>query len=621
MKAVAAIGILMVLSSTAGGAGGRSSPATGGCCVAPDFNDECIHLFLSVDSRCLGICVDRQWTLLDRRCSMADFQAIAAEARRCGDESQAKREAYAKGECTRTEIIDSFERALRAAQNYIIAAPDGDPGLPAWVNFATEIERWLQARDKENIAMAAGTKGKKGSPTKERPVREAEFDPNEWEKGVARNKDGQPLSTPTNAHIYLRYHEDFRNHLRWNTFSKQVELVGGPMMKRVGSNADFDVLLTACEDWLHTKFGIKIRYADLKRRVSVLALNNPYNPLANYLESHSWDGKERIADFLIRRLGAKTTASDDTTDITEHLLRISQRWFVSAIARALDPGCQMDTVLVLEGLQGLRKTTVWRVLGGEFGCETELAIGDKDSKQLAATRWIIELAELDSIRKRKTSTVNAFLSSKQDFYRPPYKGAHESSPRMCVFVGTTNHEEWIADSTGDRRYWPVRVTKIDIPAIEEDRDQLWAEAVAVFKAGGRDQCAECAQSYRDKGEARCPTHRWWLDAGEQKVANQQTAERLEPSAWEEHILKWWLRLGEALSTRSVDPTCFSIADVAEYALKLPVDQWDRYRSQIGRCLNALGFIKFKRRPGGGGNPLPRYKPDAPLLKMKAESKS
>ena len=236
-------------------------------------------------------------------------------------------------------------------------------------------------------------------------------------------------------------------------------------------------------------------------------------------------------------------------------------------------------------------TSAFRALGGEYHCETEMPIGgNKDSKQLASTRWIVELAELDSFRGRETSTINAYLTQRIDYYRPPYAAEHQAFPRLCVFVGTTNKEEYIEDSTGDRRYWPVWVDRIDYRRIEESRDQLWAEAVFAYLGGGFDRCEACVTSYATGGEVRCADHRWWLDASEQGVASEHVAERAMPVVYEERILEWWLGLGKtAMSARAVDPEGFTFSDVAEHALKLVPKDWPRESRAIGMALRRLGF--------------------------------
>lgn len=477
------------------------------------------------------------------------------------------------------DVVKAYSEAVIAAQDYLIQIHDNAPEEVYWTNYINLTSTWLASREK----VSGGKNGSDGSNLSD--------DDENWKAKLFRDKKGAVLSTASNAYHYLQYHKDVRGFIRWNAFSKRVEVAGGALKKRITNGTSvpsIDMIVNAVEDWLQIEAEITVRYADLRRRVVDVAQKNAYNPLADYLDSLEWDRTPRIDNLLIEHLGAKTETVEGH-DITEHVRRVTRRWFISAVARALDPGCQVDTVLILEGVSGLRKSSFFRELGREFACETELAVaGNKDAKQLAASRWIIELAELDSLRGRDTSAVNAFLTMRKDFYRPPYGAEHVESLRMCIFVGTTNLEEYIVDPIGDRRYWPIYVTRVDIRVIEDLRDQLWAEAVALYKAGGKDECDECATSYFSGGEQRCVEHRWWLDAVEQKIADGRTAERQESHAWEGKIFDWWVGLGRVAVADRIDPNNFVMGDVLK-ALDIPTERWGTHQKSLGMTLKKMGF--------------------------------
>lgn len=212
--------------------------------------------------------------------------------------------------------------------------------------------------------------------------------------------------------------------------------------------------------------------------IEVLKTERSRDPLADWLKSlPKWDGTERIVgkfgDYF-------TLGEDESCELKSIYLK---RWMISAVRRALHPGTKVDTMLVLVGAQGLRKSTFANVLGRGFSCEQEIVPGDKDSLILLSKSWIVEMNELDATtRKKDQAALRAFLSRQTDEYRPPYGRVSEEHPRRCVFLGTTNDPQVIKEEDG-RRYWPVHVTGIDYEAIQRDRDQLWAEALHYHHLG------------------------------------------------------------------------------------------------------------------------------------------
>jgi predicted P-loop ATPase len=158
---------------------------------------------------------------------------------------------------------------------------------------------------------------------------------------------------------------------------------------------------------------------------------------------------------------------------------------IAAVARAMRPGCKVDDVLVLIGEQGVGKSTFFDVLAGEWFTDTPVNIGDKDGKLVMRKAWIVEWAELESMRRAKDQeAIKGFLSAKVDLFRKPYGRDVVEAPRHCVIVGTTNNREFLHDPSGNRRFWPLEVkNRIDVEWLRANRSQLWAEAVALFRSG------------------------------------------------------------------------------------------------------------------------------------------
>jgi putative DNA primase/helicase len=200
----------------------------------------------------------------------------------------------------------------------------------------------------------------------------------------------------------------------------------------------------------------------------------PSHPVRNYLNGLRWDGQHRIDSWLTRYMGVAQSHYSNA---------VGSKWLISAVARVMRPGSKVDTALVLEGKQGIGKSRALRILGGDWFTDNLGDLREKDTLLQLAGKWIVELGELDAISRHESTQVKAFLSRQEDVYRVPFGRVSESFPRQCVFAGTTNSDTHLKDETGNRRWWPVRCQKIDLAALAQDRDQLWAEAFAMFKEG------------------------------------------------------------------------------------------------------------------------------------------
>jgi putative DNA primase/helicase len=170
---------------------------------------------------------------------------------------------------------------------------------------------------------------------------------------------------------------------------------------------------------------------------------------------------------------------------TDYSRAVGSRWLISPVARIFRPGAKADCCLILEGPQGIRKSTALRTLAGEYFTDELADLGSKDAAMQTRGVWMIELSELDSLSHSEVARIKAFMSRTTDRFRPPYGMRLVESPRQCVFAGTVNHSTYLRDETGGRRFWPVTCGQIDIEALGRDRNQLWAEAKAGFDAGGR----------------------------------------------------------------------------------------------------------------------------------------
>jgi predicted P-loop ATPase len=256
----------------------------------------------------------------------------------------------------------------------------------------------------------------------------------------------------------------------------------------------------------------------------------------------------------------------------EYLTAIGSMFLVAMIARVMRPGCKCDYMLVLEGEQGAMKSQACRLLAGEAYFSDDLGdITNKDAKQHLRGKWLVEESELANFSRATTETLKSFLSRTHEKYRPPYARAQVDEPRQCLIVGTTNKSDWNKDDTGARRFWPVKVVgRIDIEALERDRDQLLAEALHAYLMG----------------------EQWWPDPDfEAQVIKPEQEARRSVDAWEPAIHQWLQgRVGEKVGVLEVAMGALFL----ERARCGTADQ-----NRIKACMSLAGWRKDPQRTERG----------------------
>ncbi|MBD1859286.1 MULTISPECIES: VapE domain-containing protein [Leptolyngbya] len=257
--------------------------------------------------------------------------------------------------------------------------------------------------------------------------------------------------------------------LRFNTLKKQVELDGKPI--QVGTAR---VELTLNES---LQFKTKTEFEGILVKV---AKRNSYSPIVEYLDRVSKEHGDSIQ--ILGKIAERYFGQHEP--IYNSMLK---RFLISAVARAYNPGSKVDTALILQGKQGAGKSTFFKLLAGgnQYFDDSLGNVSDKDEKLKLHRVWFVEWAELETVFRRKdVASTKAFLSSSTDFVRPPYGRDTEEMLRSSVIVGTTNQDEFLSDSTGNRRFWVIPVLKdIDTELLEAERDRIWAAAVALYKSG------------------------------------------------------------------------------------------------------------------------------------------
>src|SRR5262245_7933537 len=199
---------------------------------------------------------------------------------------------------------------------------------------------------------------------------------------------------------------------------------------------------------------------------------NSFHPVREYLASLQWDGKPRIDRWLTTYGGAE----DD-----KYTRAVGALFLIAAVRRVRKPACKFDEMMVLESPQGTDKSSALAVLAVDedwFSDDVPLNVDSKRAIEMLRGRWIVEAAELSGMKKAEVEHLKAFLSRQIDRARMAYGRLPIEVPRQCVVAGTTNKTEYLRDTTGNRRFWPVLVRRFNLDALRRDRDQLWAEAAA-----------------------------------------------------------------------------------------------------------------------------------------------
>jgi predicted P-loop ATPase len=302
--------------------------------------------------------------------------------------------------------------------------------------------------------------------------------------------------------------------------------------------------------------GLKLSQSDVDAAVYAVAESRPFHPVREYLDALKWDGLERIChvpDLITCAASALNLA-------------ILTRWFVSAVARAFQPGCQVDTVLVLQGEQGIKKSSFFSVLGGVWHADTKMNLESKDCYMALDGVWLYEWGELAGVQKSTGSTVRNFITSRVDTYRRPYDRVPSRVARTSVIVATINPDEFLEDETGkERRYWPIHVDGIDRDALGEQRDQLWAEAVHLYRAGSQ----------------------WHLTKEEEDMLKTAHAAHSVADEWAPTVLGY-----------AKDRNDVTIGAVLGEGFKKPIGQWTKSdEMRIGEILTKAGWKKQKRHGG------------------------
>jgi predicted P-loop ATPase len=296
---------------------------------------------------------------------------------------------------------------------------------------------------------------------------------------------------------------------------------GEMMIKEIGGKIDVDpprpcndVDASALREWFQLSGLPLIGQETVHKAIDLRAHERRFHPVRDYLKSLQWDGMPRVETWLHRYFGAA---------LTDYTKVIGRMFLIATVARIFRPGCKVDYMLILEGPQGEFKSSACEILGGDWFSDhlPDIGTAGKDVSQHLRGKWIIELTELHAMSRAETNQLKGFVTRKTERYRRSYGHKEVVEPRQCIFIGTTNKSIYLRDETGNRRYWPVKTTTVELAALKRDRDQLFAEATALFEQGIQ----------------------WWPDKKfEGTYVKPEQDERYEADPWEDPIIEYLSRL-------------------------------------------------------------------------------
>lgn len=372
----------------------------------------------------------------------------------------------------------------------------------------------------------------------------------DWKADMIRkiNKSTGDSTFPCRAHnliLILENDANWKGRLRFDAFRQQFTVDQQPW----SDSATIELKAWLERHWIEGE----VKTATVYEAVEAVAYRHAYHPVKDYLIGLVWDGIERCSTFFSDFCG---------TPLTPYSEAVARSLFISAVARMLTPGCKVDTMIVLEGAQGIGKSKLVQALfATDWHMEITEAPGGLDFYQSLRGKWIGEFAELSAFGKTDQNRIKQALSSTSDTYRASYARHAATYLRQFIFIGNTNRKEYLADETGARRYLPITCTEIYPDAVASIRDQLWAEAVVRFHRG----------------------EKWW----EIPDAEREQDARYQQDAWEE-VIADWLRGRQKVT----------VSEVMNQCLELKIERQGRSeQTRVGHILHRLQWHKKQASSG------------------------
>lgn len=499
----------------------------------------------------------------------AAVELLCAVCGAAGDEDRAKRSATCRDTWARSDSGAQFT-GWKELSKYV-----GDGAVSAArTMLKPETERKALEKFRERRESGAPP------PKTPDPAHEYTFEPGMRNSGETRRASfGEILADLTD-------HKDWAGVLMFDTFRESVVAINPPMKMDAETRGMNDNDVRLVRAWFEYQ-GKKITLQDTRDAIETIARKNKSNYVINWLKTLTWDGVVR----LDRVLPDYFQSPDGPYERA-----VGPRWFISLIARAMEPGCQADFTLILEGEQECRKSSSLLSLMHDptWYAENQSEIGTKDFYENMRGVWVLGFDELASLTNADNAKMKSSLTRRHDKFRKSYGHYSDNYLRGIVFCGTIDCKTYLKDAAGGRRFWPVKVQcEIDTKKIERDRDQIFAEAFMRWQRGDV----------------------WHVDTQELRaLCKIEQEERFEIDTWEETIVRWladptrFSRKPVVLEPGSVfkgiapfdGSEGFTTTDVLKHAIdKHPAQHTRADATRIGMILRRLEFETIQPRVSGG----------------------
>ncbi|MDR9795239.1 virulence-associated E family protein [Aeribacillus pallidus] len=389
------------------------------------------------------------------------------------------------------------------------------------------------------------------------------------EKLELHPKTGLPLPTAANVELILS-NGIWKDVLAYDAFGNaEVILKRLPWRDRLRTHRSYEPWLGAddkrLQHWFAKTYGINSARI-IQNAFTEVVHRNMFHPIKSFIESREWDGVERAEAIFIDYLGAKDT---------HYVRQVSRKMLLAAVTRLYEPGCKFDQMLVLVGPQGAGKSSLLAKLGQEWFSDSLRTFENKEAGEHLQNAWIFEIGELSAMKKSEVEEVKAFLSKTEDRYRVAYDRQVSDFPRKCVFFGTTNTREFLRDTTGNRRFWPVEIRPERAQyshwehLTKERVQQIWAEVLSWYKAG---EPLELDSEARKEAERQQAAHmesdpregliQEWLESEELDELDRPTGRRRQRVC----AAQIWV---ECLGKRRGDMKPWDAKEICEIMRKMP----------------------------------------------------
>ena len=397
----------------------------------------------------------------------------------------------------------------------------------------------------------------------------------EIQKSLKRNEDGKLIHSIMNLVLCFEIDENLQELFHYNEFSASFEYSRDfqwpertktiPKGKRI---EDEDIVFLRY--YLAHNKQFQMGKDDIRDALIERADRKSYHPVKEYLNKLEWDGVKRLDEWLIKGCGVEDNI---------YVRDVSRKWITAAVSRIYSPGIKFDHVLVLEGKENIGKSSALRVLGNPwFTDSVSLIQKEADIVAKMIGNWIIELAEMQGLRKQESEFIKGFISCQVDEQRLSYRRDPKKYPRQSVFAGTSNNMAYLLDADGNRRFWPVLCNKIDITWLRENKDQLFAEAKNIYDSHIWSEEEPWGEKLFLEGEAL------EMSKGQQKM-------RLGTDEVLEDIIQTFLINRDETTMKEIFIDCLKYQ---------PKELGNRSQTSIvGRILKKLGYEKKERKSTDG----------------------